>query len=330
VEVDDVSVRLGAVAVLDAVNLSVPAGERLVVLGASGGGKTTLLRVIAGLQAIDAGTVCIDGIDQSATPPERRHVGMVFQDHALFVHLDVAHNIAFGLKLAGWSRDAQRARVGELLDLVGLTDFGARRVDDLSGGERQRVALARALAPSPSVLLLDEPLGALDRARRDDLVRELRSVFDDLEVTAVHVTHDQDEAFALADRVAVLVDGHIAQVAAPAELRATPATAEVAGLVGATTVIDGSVLARWGIRRSGPVLVPPSAVRVHPRDRPSTGAGERGVVDEVVWRGGRQVPLVRVASVVLEAFDGVDDAWTPGDRVTVVLDAASIVDLGSG
>jgi thiamine transport system ATP-binding protein len=202
--VEDVTVSFGARRVLDGVGLSVATGEIVAVLGPSGCGKSTLLRVIAGLQDVDAGTVSWDGEDLTYVAPHRRNVGMVFQDLQLFPHRDVGANVAFGLRMQHRPAGVIRARVAELLELVGLPGYERRRIQTLSGGEAQRVALARALAPSPRVLLLDEPLGALDRDLHDRLTLEVRRLLKGVGITAVHVTHDRGEASAIADRVVVL------------------------------------------------------------------------------------------------------------------------------
>jgi sulfate transport system ATP-binding protein len=231
VEVVRVSKRFGAHVALDDVSLSVAEGALVVLLGPSGSGKTTLLRVLAGLEQPDAGRVAFGGADAARMPPRDRRVGFVFQHHALFGHLSVFENVAFGLRVLPRRRRPDRAelrrRVLGLLDLVQLPGFEARRPAELSGGQRQRVALARALAVDPRVLLLDEPFGALDAGVRRALRTSLRRLHRDVGVTTVLVTHDQDEAFELADRVAVLRDGRIEQVGTPTELRAEPATAFV-------------------------------------------------------------------------------------------------------
>jgi thiamine transport system ATP-binding protein len=202
--VDDVAVRFDARTVLDGVSLAVAPGEIVGLLGPSGSGKSTLLRVIAGLHLPDRGTVCWDGHDLAGVPPHRRGVGLVFQDLQLFPHKDVAANVGFGLRMQGQGRAAVERRVAELLDLVGLPGFERRRVTTLSGGEAQRVALARALAPEPRVLLLDEPLAALDRDLHDRLAVEVRQLLRRVGITAVHVTHDEDEARTIGDRLVVL------------------------------------------------------------------------------------------------------------------------------
>jgi thiamine transport system ATP-binding protein len=200
-DVDRVRVRFGPRVVLDDASLTVPSGEVVALLGPSGSGKSTLLRVIAGLLPPDRGRVRWDGEDVTDVPTHRRRFGLVFQDHQLFPHRDVAANIGFGLRIAHRPKDEVRARVTELLDLVGLDGFEHRAVTALSGGEAQRVALARALAPAPRLLLLDEPLGALDRDLHDRLAIDVRHLLKRLQITAVHVTHDREEARTVADRV---------------------------------------------------------------------------------------------------------------------------------
>jgi ABC-type Fe3+/spermidine/putrescine transport system ATPase subunit len=221
------------------VNLSIDAGDVLCLLGPSGCGKTTLLRCIAGLEQPDSGSVWFEGQDVTHQPPHRRDFGMMFQDFALFPHRNVFDNVAFGLKMRGDSSKDRAARVEEMLDLVDLAPLAQRTIDQLSGGEQQRVALARALAPGPRLLLLDEPLGSLDRALRERLMLELRQILQAVAVTAVYVTHDQTEAFAIADQVAVMRSGHIEQVAAPEEIYERPATPFVAQFVGFENLIPG-------------------------------------------------------------------------------------------
>ena len=236
--VDNVTVRFGAVTAVDSVSLDIRADETLALLGPSGCGKSTLLRAIAGLQPLDAGRVLLDDHDLVDAAPHERGVGLMFQDHALFPHRDVADNVAFGLRMQGVDAAAREVRVGELLELVGLPGFGARSVATLSGGEAQRVALARALAPRPRVLLLDEPLGSLDRSLRDRLVDELPDVLRAAGTAAIHVTHDHDEAFATSDRLAVMTTGAIRQVGDPAAVWSRPATAEVARFLGHVNIVE--------------------------------------------------------------------------------------------
>ena len=234
--VEGAHVTLGGHAALAGVDLEVPGRSIVAVLGPSGSGKSTLLRAIAGLQRLDGGTVSLGGRSLDGVPPHRRGVGLMFQDDALFPHRDVAANVAFGLRMQGAARPAAAARVAWLLELVGLGGREQRAIASLSGGERKRVALARALAPAPRVLLLDEPLGALDRPLHDRLVVELRDLFAEIGQTALYVTHDVAEAFAIGGRVAVMREGTIVQLATPEALWASPADAWVARFIGLANV----------------------------------------------------------------------------------------------
>ena len=234
---------------VDELSLDVAPGEVVAVLGPSGSGKSSLLRAIAGLEPVSGGSVRWDGTDLDGVPVHLRGFGLMFQDGQLFPHRDVARNVSFGLEMAGVSRSEQRARVGELLDLVGLAGFGARQVSTLSGGERQRVALARSLAPRPRLLLLDEPLSALDRALRERLATEVRAALTATGTTALFVTHDHDEAFAVADRIAVLDVGRLLQVDVPVELWHRPASRRVAEFLGYEAFVAAGSAA-------GTVLVP--------------------------------------------------------------------------
>jgi thiamine transport system ATP-binding protein len=250
-DVEDASVRFGPHQALDRVHLEVAQGEVVAVLGPSGSGKSTLLRAIAGLQPIDGGRILLDGVDLAGVPPHRRGVGLMFQDHALFPHRDVAGNVGFGLRMQQRPRAEVAARVSELLELVDLPGRERRAVHTLSGGEQQRVALARALAPNPRALLLDEPLGALDRTLRDRLVGELRALFTHLELTVVAVTHDQSEAFAMADRIVVMDAGTVLRAGRPADVWDQPGTRRVAEILGLANLVDvvvsgGRALTPWG------------------------------------------------------------------------------------
>ena len=232
--IDHVSVRYSnssADALCD-ISFDVGAGDVIAVLGSSGSGKTTLLRVISGLQTVSVGNVVLGGVHITETPPHLRGIGLMFQEHALFPHLDVADNVSFGLRMAKMPKPDRSERVAEVLELVGLAGFGSRDIASLSGGERQRVALARTIAPSPLLLLLDEPMGSLDRVLRDRLVSELGNLINRLGLTVVYVTHDRSEAFELADRIAVLDSGQLVQLDTPEILDAQPATAHVAQLLG--------------------------------------------------------------------------------------------------
>ncbi|GIG23443.1 ABC transporter [Cellulomonas chitinilytica] len=237
-------VRYGPTTAVDGVTLHVAPGEVVALLGPSGCGKSSLLRAVAGLEPLAGGSVAFDGVGVDRIPVHRRGFGLMFQDGQLFAHRDVAGNVAYGLPATGVRRSSSRradiARVDELLDLVGLAGYGPRPVATLSGGERQRVALARALAPTPRLLLLDEPLSALDRALRERLAVDLRAVLVATGTTAVLVTHDQDEAFAVADRVAVMRAGRLLQVDAPADLWRRPRSREVAEFLGYEAFVAAS------------------------------------------------------------------------------------------
>ncbi|MES1211256.1 MAG: ATP-binding cassette domain-containing protein, partial [Acidobacteriota bacterium] len=226
---------------VDGVSLEIGRGEFFALLGPSGCGKTTLLRLIGGLEEPTSGAILIDGADVTAVPPHRRPVNMVFQHYALFPHLTVAENVAFGLRYKGLPKRAWSAKVGEALALVRLSGLEKRRPDQLSGGQRQRVALARALALEPRVLLLDEPLGALDQKLRKEVQVELKTLHRTLGITFIFVTHDQEEALAMSDRIAVMSLGRVAQVGSPAEIFERPETELVADFKGAANFFTAEV-----------------------------------------------------------------------------------------
>ncbi len=239
VEVHDVVRRFDDHLALDRVSLSVQAGEFFSLLGPSGCGKSTLLRLIAGLDHADAGTLRIDGHDMAGVPPWRRPCNMVFQSYALFPHLTVQDNVAYGLRKEGLAAAVKARRVEEMLAAVRLEGLGGRRPDQLSGGQRQRVALARALVRRPRVLLLDEPLGALDKSLREEMQVELRELQQSVGITFIFVTHDQEEALCMSDRIAVMSHGRVLQVASPLELYERPNCCTVAGFIGDMNFLDG-------------------------------------------------------------------------------------------
>jgi putrescine transport system ATP-binding protein len=243
VSFENVTKCFGDFTAVDGLTLEIFAREFFALLGPSGCGKTTLLRLLAGFEAPDVGRVVLDGQDLAGVPPYRRPVNMMFQSYALFPHMTVAGNVAFGLKQDGLRKDEIAARLDEMLELVQLRALAARKPDQLSGGQRQRVALARSLAKRPKVLLLDEPLAALDRKLREETRFELKELQRRLETTFVIVTHDQDEAMTVADRIGVMNNGKLAQVGSPAEIYERPASRWVAGFVGDINLIEGRVTA---------------------------------------------------------------------------------------
>ncbi|MEV6050703.1 ABC transporter ATP-binding protein [Streptomyces sp. NPDC052107] len=333
---DAATVRFGGRAVLDAVDLDVAEHEVVCVLGPSGSGKSTLLRAVAGLQPLSGGRVLLDGRDHAGVRAHRRGVGLMFQDHQLFPQRDVGANVAFGLRMHGVAKGERDAEVGQLLDLVGLPGAARRAVASLSGGEQQRVALARALAPRPRLLMLDEPLGQLDRSLRERLVVELRELFRRLGTTVLAVTHDQGEAFALADRVVVMRDGRIAQSGTPLEVWQRPADAFVARFLGFDNVVPATVAGTaadspWGKlpvpdgspQGSRTLLVRPAGVRLVAAD-----TGLPCTVTARTFKGTHvAVHLQPADGPRLEAACALRDAPEVGDGVGVEFDAAEIVVL---
>ena len=243
-EIRDVYKTYNNQPLLHGISLKLNASETICLLGASGSGKSTLLRMIAGLELPDSGQILWEGRDLESTPAHLRDFGLVFQDYALFPHLDVFDNVAFGLKMKSWANTEIEKRVNEVLSLVDMNNFNRRKVTDLSGGEQQRVALARALAPRPRLLMFDEPLGALDRALREDLLDQLRGILQRTHIPAIYVTHDQEEAFTIADRLLMLHSGRIMREGAPIEVWTDPGSAWAAEFLGLGNVIEGNCESR--------------------------------------------------------------------------------------
>jgi len=242
IDVSGVTKKYGDFVALDNVNVSLPTGQLTALLGPSGGGKSTLLRIIAGLDSADTGTITIEGKDATKLPPQKRNVGFVFQHYAVFKHMTVAKNVAFGLEIRKRSKAETAERVDELLKLVHLSQFAHRLPAQLSGGQRQRMALARALAVEPTVLLLDEPFGALDAKVRKELRDWLRRLHDEVHVTTVFVTHDQEEALEVADEIVVINEGRVEQIGTPDQLYDEPANDFVMGFLGEVTTLGGRTL----------------------------------------------------------------------------------------
>jgi putrescine transport system ATP-binding protein len=321
---EQVSKRFGDFTAVDGVTLDIHEREFFALLGPSGCGKTTLLRLLAGFEAPDAGRVMLEGHDLGGVPPYRRPVNMMFQSYALFPHMTVAGNVAFGLKQDGLPKDEVAARVEEMLALVQLTGLAERKPDRLSGGQRQRVALARSLAKRPKVLLLDEPLAALDRKLREETRFELKALQHRLQTTFVIVTHDQEEAMTVADRIAVMDRGRLAQVGLPVEVYQRPNSRWVAGFVGDVNLIEAGVsavypsfvtLEREGLKlrvAQAAVVAPGASVAIALRPekirlahaQPANDAenGAQGVVSEIGYLGAMSVYKVRLdAGLVLKA-----------------------------
>ena len=311
--------RFGDTQVLHAVDLEVEPGTIVALLGPSGCGKTTLLRILAGLERPDAGTVVVGGRDITSVPPERRNVGMVFQDWALFPHMTVERNVGYGIP----KRDPdRRQRIDDALALVGLTGLGDRLPATLSGGQQQRVALARALAPRPSVLLLDEPFSNLDTSLRVQVRAEVHALLAGLGITSVFVTHDQDEAFVLGDHVAVMSEGRIVQAARPAELYARPATPWVATFVGDANLVDGDAAGTMATTALGDVeLVEAASGPVQVLVRPEMvklRVGGDAVVELTEYYGHDSLYVVRTeAGTTVRVRAAAAPVAQRGDKVAV-------------
>jgi putative spermidine/putrescine transport system ATP-binding protein len=320
IELREASRAFGPVVALDRVSLAIVPGEFFALLGPSGSGKTTCLRLIAGFDQPDGGQVLLDGEDVTDAPPYARNVNTVFQDYALFPHMSVAENVAYGLKVRGVTAGDRRQRAQEMLELVRLAEFGSRRPNQLSGGQKQRVALARALINQPKVLLLDEPLGALDLKLREEMQAELKGLQQRLGITFVFVTHDQGEALSMADRVAVFSRGRIEQLDTPRGLYNRPHTAFVANFVGSANVVAAAA-ARALTGHAQPFAIRPELIEVV-----SPGVGVRdgnvrcdGVLLDVLYHGANsrlrvQLPdgtVLAVAQPESTAGDGPLAAGSP-------------------
>ena len=353
VQLEGLTKRYGAALAVRGIDLDIPPGEFFCLLGPSGCGKTTTLRMIAGFERPSAGRILLDDRDVSGTPPNRRNVNTVFQNYALFSHLTVAENVAFGLRFTKVSRGEARSRVNEALSLVQMEEFRDRKPHQLSGGQQQRVALARALILNPSVLLLDEPLGALDAKLRKTLQVELKALQEQVGVTFVYVTHDQEEALTMADRLAVMSEGRVEQVGTPREVYEEPASAYVADFLGVSNLIDAEavgetpdgrcrlrsgdveLLASRGhtsARGQVKVVVRPERVRV---EIPGKSGENRlpGSIERVVYAGPISQLVVTLDGGTpiqcMLANDGVDAVFERGAQVSVYLPCEALRVLGA-
>ena len=323
-DIKGVTKQFGTVRAVDSFALTVGDGELVCLLGPSGSGKSTLLRMIGGFETPSSGSITIDGEEVIHLPPERRPTGMVFQSHALWTHMNVFRNIAFGLKLRRIPVAEVKRRVDEVLELVGLTGYGNRQTHQLSGGQQQRVALARSLVLEPKILLLDEPFASLDQHLRERLREDVRDITQRLKITTLFVTHGQDEALSMADRIVVLHDGRMEQVAAPDMLYREPETPFVAGFIGTMNLIEGNVnggtFSRPGFSHKLPAGDGPAIFAVRPEAlaiTPATGAGAARVhrVTDYGTHGLVDLELkdgLRLKSMVPEARD-----WKAGQPVDI-------------
>jgi len=312
----------GSFEVLRGLDLSVDRGEFITLLGPSGCGKTTILRIIAGLETADAGRVLMDGIDVNGLSPDKRGVNMVFQNYALFPHMNVGQNVGYSLKLKGLPKPEIKQRVGEALAMARLEGFEKRNPNELSGGQRQRVAVARAIINRPKVLLLDEPLGALDLQLRRQLQVELKRIQKQLGISFVYITHDQEEALAMSDRVAVMRNGVFEQVASAAEVYKNPKTAFVAGFVGNANLISRNDGEYFAVRAENIVLAKAGGGGVPPVSPQSPSL--KAVVTEKNFSGG----LLRITAVIKSegpsfgeevsaSVPGIDSPFEPGDEAEI-------------
>ena len=325
--------QFGDTTAVDGIDLEVADGEFFSMLGPSGSGKTTVLRMIAGFELPTAGTIELGGADVTRAAPFQRDVTTVFQDYALFPHLSVRQNVEYGLAVRGVGRGQRRARADEALARVQMAGYGDRKPGQLSGGQRQRVALARALVVRPKVLLLDEPLGALDLKLRQQMQVELKQLQRDVGITFLFVTHDQEEALTMSDRIAVFNAGRIAQVGAAAEIYEHPRTEFVAGFVGTSTVLSGPA-ARTLLGRDGTFVVRPERIRLETGD---AGGGVPGTISEVVYLGATTRYLVDLesgpritASEPNTEAGAAAAAQRRGERVRITIRPGDVVALHDG
>lgn len=343
-EVREIHKNYAGKPLLKGVSFCVGAGETVGLLGPSGSGKSTLLRIIAGLEPPEAGRVLWDGQDMAGIPVHRRNFGLMFQDYALLPHRNVAENVGFGLRMQSLPRVEIQKRVAEALEKVNMSAFARRRVTDLSGGEQQRVALARTLAPRPRLIMLDEPLGALDRTLREQLIEELHRLLQTTGIPAIYVTHDQEEAFALADRLVMLHDGRVEQVGTPAAVYARPASAWTARFLGFNNLIAGSVASLepfsvktpigvfqvgelpdhpTAVGRQVTLMIRPNGLKLEGKNSPGQINGR---VEDVLFQGDKFRIGLRCATAITLQFY-LSEPLTPGQTVALAVERGSIVCL---
>jgi spermidine/putrescine transport system ATP-binding protein len=348
VQLVDLVKRFADVVAVDGINMKMPPGEFFSMLGPSGCGKTTTLRMIAGFERPTEGQILLDGVDMAETPPHKRNVNTVFQNYALFPHLSVEENVGFGLRYQDVSKDEAKTRVGQALELVRLSGFEKRRSTQLSGGQQQRVALARALILNPEVLLLDEPLGALDAKLRKALQIELKALQEEVGITFIYVTHDQEEALTMSDRIAVMSNGRVEQVGSPQEIYESPATAYVADFLGVSNLMDATAEGAAGdrvcqvrlgdfrlsagegdtdARGAAKLVIRPERIRLE--NQGATGDNRvPGMVERVIYVGSVMQVIVHLASgQTLQAWvqnQGGGLPYAQGAPVTVHLPQAAL------
>ncbi|RKP53858.1 ABC transporter ATP-binding protein [Cohnella endophytica] len=328
IEVSGLNKKFGEFQAVKDVNFEIEKGQLIGLLGPSGGGKTSILRMLAGLESVDEGEILFHGKRVNDLPPQERGIGFVFQNYALFKHMTVEGNIAFGLEVKKWSKEKIKARVAELVELTGLSGFEKRYPHQLSGGQRQRVAFARALAPEPQLLLLDEPFAAIDAKIRHELRSWLRDMIDRLGITSIFVTHDQDEAIEVADQIMIINKGRLEQKGSPWEIYKNPQSPFVASFIGESTIVDDvSSLLGFGEAAAWPgtkALIRPEYVEVgKPSDFELLSATAKGRVRHVHFRGSEWLVEVELGAARLVTYRSLEkEILHPGDEVQVLIHRA--------
>ncbi|MFC4600996.1 sulfate/molybdate ABC transporter ATP-binding protein [Cohnella hongkongensis] len=328
IEVRGLNKKFGDFQAVSDVSFEIEKGQLIGLLGPSGGGKTSILRMLAGLESVDEGDILFHGKRVNDLPPQERGIGFVFQNYALFKHMTVAENIAFGLEVKKWSKQKIKDRVSELVELTGLSGFEKRYPHQLSGGQRQRVAFARALAPEPQLLLLDEPFAAIDAKIRHELRSWLREMIDRLGITSIFVTHDQDEAIEVADQIMIINKGRLEQKGTPWEIYKNPESPFVASFIGESTIVeDVSALKGFGGPGEGPetkALIRPEYVEIgKASDFELLSATETGKVRHIHFRGSEWLVEVEIGAIKLVTYRSLEkEILQPGDEVRVLIHRA--------